>query len=75
MVPVLSGLDVRVTAAVAARRLRICGNDLTSRFPDTTGRTDLPGPVMARRLPGPVAPGPEAARTRMGESADTLEEP
>jgi hypothetical protein len=27
------------------------------------------------RLPSPVAAGPEAAPTRMGELADTLEEP
>jgi hypothetical protein len=36
---------------------------------------DLAGPAEAHRFPGPVAPGPEAARTRMGEPADALEEP
>jgi hypothetical protein len=58
-----------------ASDLGACGNRLPPGFPETTGRTDFPGPVVTHRFPGPVAPGPEAARTRMGESADALEEP
>jgi hypothetical protein len=60
---------------VAAGRLRTFVGDLTPWLPQPTGGTGLPGPVVAYRLSGPVVPGPEAARTLMGESADALEEP
>ena len=68
-------VGVRVTPAVPARRFRARRRDLTAGLAQATGRADLPGPVVTRRLPGPVTPGPEAARTRMGEPADALEEP
>jgi hypothetical protein len=71
----LRRLQAGATAAVPARRLRTPGHDLTAGLPLTTGRAALPGPVVTHCLPGPVAPAPEAARTRMGELADALEEP
>jgi hypothetical protein len=66
---------VRTVTAVPAGRLGTRGHPLTAYLPQTARRTGLPRPVVTRRLPAPVAPGPEAARTRMGESADALEEP
>jgi hypothetical protein len=76
LLPGRSGLAaVHGVAAVPASHLRVRSGQLAPRLPEPTGRTGLPGPVVTRRLPDPVAPAPKAARTRMGESADVLEEP
>ncbi len=71
----LRRVQVGATPPVPAGRLRPPGHDLTASLPLTTGRADLPGPVVTHCLPRPVAPAPKAARTRMGESANALEQP
>ena len=67
-------LQVGATPAMPAGRIRPPGHDLTAALPLPTGRADLPGPVVTHCLP-PFAAAPEAARTRMGESANALEQP
>jgi hypothetical protein len=71
----LRGVQIGAAPAVPARRLRTPGHDLTASLPLPAGRADLPGPVVTHCLPSPIAPAPEAARTRMGESANALEQP
>ena len=67
--------DFLAVAAVPPGCFGAGGSGLAVHVPGADGGACFPWPVVTCRLPGPVASQPEPARTRMGESADALEEP